>query len=135
MFLLDTVAVSELIKRRQNQGFSAWFSAADTGDLFVSVITFGELELGIELQRPRLPDFARRLEVWRDGILRTYGERILPVTIDIATLWGRLAESIGHLDADGGIAATAIVHDLAVVTRNARHFEGTGARVVNPFGP
>jgi toxin FitB len=133
MFLLDTVALSDLTKSRPNLGFRAWLRLQDPARVFVSVVALGEIERGIESQRSSVPDFARRLEAWRDNVILSYGERILGVTTQIALTWGRLGERRGHMNADLLIAATAIGHDLAVVTRNVRHFEGTGAKVLNPF--
>ncbi|MBM3533255.1 MAG: type II toxin-antitoxin system VapC family toxin [Alphaproteobacteria bacterium] len=133
MFLLDTVALSELNKVRPNGGFATWFDTTDTEDLFVSVVTLGEIERGIERQRRLVPGFVRRLENWRDRAILAYGDRVLAVTIEIAQTWGRLGERKGHMNTDLLIAATALVHDLAVVTRNVRRFDGTGAKILNPF--
>jgi toxin FitB len=135
MLLLDTVALSEAMKSRPNSEFAAWLRKQNPATVFISVITLGEIERGIEAQRVAAPDFARRLEVWKDNTIASFSERVLAVTVEIALTWGRLGQRRGHMNADLLIAATAIVHDLAVVTRNTRHFEGTGARVVNPFGP
>lgn len=132
-FLLDTVALSQMTKSRPNRGFMTWFEAVDPVDLFVSVVTIGEIEFGIEQQRSALPDFARRLEIWCSRIVATYDERMLPVTVEVARAWGRLSHRKGHATADLLIAATALVHDLTVVTRNVRHFDGTGAKILNPF--
>ena len=133
MLLLDTVALSELMKSRPNPRVLTWLRRQDPSTVFISVITLGEIERGIERQRREEPTIARRLESWRDEVIDEFGERVLPVTTDISLLWGRLGGEHGHLNVDLLIAATAIEHDLAVVTRNVRHFEGTGARVLNPF--
>ncbi len=133
MLLLDTVALSELMKSRPNPGVLTWFRGRDPSAVFISVVTLGQIERGIERQRREDPAFARRLESWRDDLIDEFAERVLPVTIDISLLWGRLGGQRGHLSVDLLIAATAIEHDLAVVTRNVRHFDGTGAKVLNPF--
>lgn len=133
MFLLDTVALSELMKTRPNPAFQAWLRAYDPAVMFVSVVTLGEIERGIEGQRAYAPEFARKLEAWRDETIASYAERVLDVTTGIALVWGRLSRRKGHMNADLLIAATALAHDLEVVTRNIRHFDGTGARVLNPF--
>lgn len=133
MLLLDTVALSELMKSRPNPRVLTWLSRQDPSAVFISVVTLGEIERGIERQRREDPVFARRLDSWRDGVIEEFGERVLPVTTEISLLWGRLGGQRGHLNIDLLIAATAIEHDLAVVTRNVRHFEGTGAKVLNPF--
>jgi predicted nucleic acid-binding protein len=135
MFLLDTVAISELTKTRPNPRFKTWFDVTNSEDMFLSVVTFAEIERGIERQRGDAPDFARRLEVWRDKVLEAYGARVLQTTIGIAHTWGRMGQRMGHMGGDLLIAATAIEHDLTVVTRNVRHFDGTGAKVLNPFDP
>ena len=133
MFLLDTVALSQAMKSRPDRGYLAWFKNVDTNDLHISVITVGEIEHGIERQRSAQPEFAHRLGIWCARIIAAHEERMLPVTVEIARAWGRLAHLRGHATADLLIAATAIVHDLTVVTRNVRHFDGTGAKILNPF--
>lgn len=99
----------------------------------MSVISLGEIERGIEAQRSVAPEFAERLEAWRDYLISSYADRVLALSTAISLQWGRLAQRHGHMNADLLIAATAIEHDLTVVTRNVRHFEGTGAKVLNPF--
>jgi toxin FitB len=133
MLLLDTVALSELMRSRPDPRVLAWFRRGDPSTVFISVVTMGEIERGIEKQRREDPAFARRLESWRDAVIDDFGERVLPVTTKISLLWGRLGGRRGHLDADLLIAATALVHDLTVVTRNVRRFDGTGARILDPF--
>ena len=104
-------------------------------DLYVSVVTIGEVEKGIAKQQRRNPAFALRLGHWLDLVLRLYAGRILPVDIDVARRWGRLADAHGNLGADLLIAATGIERGLTVVTRNLRHFEPTGVAVLDPFAP
>lgn len=132
MFLVDTVVLSELRKPNPDSNVTAWFEERDD-DLYLSVVTVGEVERGIGKQRRNDPRFAARLEEWLDQILISYGDRILPVDIGVARRWGRLTDSLGRSDADILIAATAIEHGLTVVTRNLRHFEGTGAAVLDPY--
>jgi len=133
MLLLDTVALSEMMKSRPDPRVLAWLRQHDPSAVFISVVTLGEIERGIERQRREDLAFARRLEGWRNDMIDEFGERVLPVTTAISLRWGRLGGQRGHLNVDLLIAATAIEHDLAVVTRNVRHFEGTGAKVLNPF--
>ena len=133
MYLLDTDIVSELRKPRRNENVTAWIEAAAPADLFFSLITVVEIERGIERQRHNDPVFARDLATWLDAILRLYGERVLPPTINIARRWGRLSAQIGNTNLDLGIAATALEHGLTVVTRNVAHYERTGVGVVNPY--
>jgi toxin FitB len=133
MYLLDTVVLSELRKAREDGPVHGWFASANTASLFISVVTIGEVEHGIELQRARDPVFAARLATWRDAILRLYGDRVLPVTVSVARRWGKLLDLNGHRGADLMIAATALEHGLTVVSRNVKDFAGTGVEILDPF--
>jgi len=133
MYLLDTVVVSEMRKRVRHPSVIAWFGSISPRTIHVSVLTIAEIEYGIERRRSVDSAFASMLSDWLQVVLLTFGDRTLPITTPIARIWGRLAKGSGRLDADGGIAATAIAHDLTVVTRNVRHFDGSGAKILNPF--
>jgi predicted nucleic acid-binding protein len=133
MYLLDTVVLSELRKWRRDPSLVNWLEHVRPTDVYLSVVTIGEVEKGIAKQQRRDPAFAERLAGWLDGVLRYYARRILAIDLSIARRWGRLADAHGRGGADLLIAATAIEHGLAVVTRNVRHFEGTGVSLVNPF--
>ena len=137
MFLLDTVVFSELRKspRQRNRNLVHWISEVSSQDLFVSVLTIGEIERGIERQRHLHPSFAEDIGFWLDMILRTYEGRILGVDVAVARRWGRLSHRIGNkgLDLDLAIAATALEHGLTVATRNVSDFEPTGVTLLNPF--
>src|SRR4249919_3931059 len=117
-YLLDTDVLSELRKRKRDANVVAWIGSAPPTDLFLSVVTIGEIERGIERQRTVNPTFADELAGWLDLTLRAYGERILPLTVNIARRWGRLAAQIGNQSIDLAVAATALEHGLTVVTRN-----------------
>jgi len=134
MYLLDTDVISELRRRRRNRNVVAWISNVSAADLFLSVVTIGEIELGIARQRVRNPSFAKDLSDWLEVTLRAYEERILPLTVGIARRWGRLAAQLGNKQLDLAIAATALEHGLTVVTRNVSDFEPTGVTVLDPFG-
>ena len=134
MYLLDTDVISELRRRRRNRNIVAWISNVSAADLFLSVMTIGEIELGIARQRVRNPSFAKDLADWLEVTLRAYEERILPLTVGIARRWGRLAAQLGNKQLDLAIAATALEHGLTVVTRNISDFEPTGVTVLDPFG-
>ena len=134
MYLLDTDVISELRRRRRNRNVVAWISNVSAADLFLSVMTIGEIELGIARQRVRNPSFAKDLADWLEVTLRAYEERILPLTVGIARRWGRLAAQLGNNQLDLAIAATALEHGLTVVTRNVSDFEPTGVTVLDPFG-
>lgn len=130
--LLDTVVLSELRKARPNAGVLAYLNSAPDA-IFLSVITLGEIEAGIEKQRSLASEFAAELSEWLTKTELQFAHCILPVTPAIAKLWGRLCVQTGNNGIDNLIAATALCHHLTVVTRNAKHFEPTGVRWVNPF--
>jgi len=133
MYLLDTVVLSELRRRARNPGVVQWIAGQRPSDLFLSVVTIGEIERGIQLQQTRNAEFAENLTAWLDRILHLYADRILGIDTEVARRWGRLSAAIGHDGADLLIAATAQEHGLTVVTRNLRHFEPTGVAVLNPW--
>lgn len=135
MHLIDTVVLSELRKPRRDAGLVSWFEQQRTTDLFVSVISIGEIECGIARQRTMEPGIAAALAAWLDRVLALYGERILPFELKTARRWGLLSAAIGNDSADLMIAATALEHGLTVVTRNISDFEPTGVHVLNPFNP
>ena len=101
MYLLDTDVLSELRRRRRNRNVVAWIGDVAPADLFLSVVTIGEIELGIKGQQVLNPGFAQDLADWLDVTLRAYGERILPLTVGIARRWGRLAAQLGNKRAEG----------------------------------
>ena len=133
MYLLDTDVLSELRKRRRDANVVTWIELIRPSDLFISTVTIFEIEFGIELRRHDEPAFAEDLAVWLDDTLRLYGERVLPLTTNIARRWGRLSVKMGHKNLDLALAATALEHGLTMVTRNVAHYERTGVAIVNPF--
>jgi toxin FitB len=131
VILLDTVVVSELRKSRPNARVIDWMRGLRESDVFISVVTIGEIERGIvKLQDA---DFARTLTRWLEDLLRFYGDRVLPITPDIARRWGRLSAELEHEGADLLIAATAAAHGLTIATRNVRHFAPTSVPAIDPF--
>ena len=133
MILLDTVVLSELRKSRPDAGVLAFLMAQPADSVFISALTIGEIEADIERQRSANPTFAADLAQWLAQTELQFAAFILPVTPAIAKLWGRLCVQTGNTGFDNLIAATALSHNLTMVTRNARHFAPTGVRVVDPF--
>ncbi len=138
MYLIDTNVLSEARKgKRADPGVQRFFQRviAEDEPVFLSVVTIGELRRGVELIRHRGDgDQATRLEAWLAGILEDYRDDLLALDEDVAQVWGKLRVPHPENALDKQIAATALVHTLTVVTRNERHFEGIGVRVLNPFG-
>lgn len=136
-YLLDTLVISELGKPRPNKNVVEWVSTIDEQNLFLSVLTFGELIKGIT----KLPESARKkkLQSWiEEGLRPRFEGRVLPVSQGIAGKWGEIsgeAERKGEKlpVIDSLIGATALVEDLVVVTRNTKDIGRTGARVFNPW--
>lgn len=111
----------------------AWFQQTHEDEIYLSALVVGELRQGIELKRRSDLAAARALESWLEAILGLHGERILPIDQRIAQEWARLSVPDPVPVIDGLLAATALIHDLTVVTRNAGDFVRTGAKVLNPF--
>ena len=133
MYLLDTVVLSELRKRRRDKNVVAWLESVSPSDLYVSVITVAEIQQGIEQQRKANPAFAADLEQWLEALLRLYGDHVLTFTVSMARRWGQLAAKIGNTSLDLAIVATAQDQGLTVVTRNVTDFDRTGVLTLNPF--
>jgi predicted nucleic acid-binding protein len=137
MYLLDTDVISEIRKGdKANAGVRAFFAdtSRESVDLYLSVVTVGELRQGVERIRYRGDDArAKRLGGWLEQVTTTYAESILPFDEETAHVWGRLRVPNPENPLDKQIAATALIHDLTVVTRNTGHFALTGARLINPF--
>ena len=133
MFLIDTDVLSVLRRHDRNPEAVRWVAAQLNSDLYISVVTVGEIERDIAQQQQRNPSFAQELALWLDRVLAWYSDRIISVDTATARRWGQLSATLGHDGADLLIAATALEHGLPVVTRNVRHFEPTGVPVFNPF--
>jgi predicted nucleic acid-binding protein len=133
VFLIDTMVLSELRRRQRDPGVVAWIAAQQQQDLWLSMVSIGEIERGIARQRVTDPAFARELAAWLERLLRLHRERLLAVDLPVARRWGQLSAALGHDSADLLIAATGLVHGLTVVTRNLRHFVPTGVATLNPW--
>ena len=137
MYLVDTDVVSELRKKdKANPRVIALFKDAANRDLplYLAAVTVGELRRGVELIRYR--GDARQAHLlgrWLDTLLTEYGENVLPFDADAAQIWGRLRVPHPENPIDKQIAATALLYDLILVTRNVRHFADTGVKLLDPF--
>lgn len=137
MYLIDTNVISEQRKQHKaNQGVLRFFDTAQQHHhrLFLSVITIGELQYGAQLVRHR-GDCAQanHLDDWLNQILTVYKSNILDLDVDTARLWGQLRVPHREHILDKQIAATAMIYDLTLVTRNTKDFLKTGVRLLNPF--
>jgi len=137
MYLLDTNALSELRKRRSGKidaAVETWASSVDQAELYLSVITVMEVELGIALLERRDPRQAGVLRLWlHDKVMPAFVGRILPVDTTIALRCARLHVPDTKSERDAWIAATGLVHDLTIVTRNVADFAGTGVTLLDPW--
>lgn len=137
MYLADTDVISEIRKgEKANPGVRAFFESASRNavDIYLSVVSIGELRQGVERIRHRGDEAqARLLERWLNRVSRAYADAILPIDEETAHVWGRLRVPNPEDPLDKQIAATALIHDLTVVTRNTEHFLPTGVKLKNPF--
>jgi toxin FitB len=133
-YLIDSNVVSELRKReRAHARVRAWFADVDDSELFLSVLTLGELRRGIESVRRRDPSRAIALSRWFHALVTGYEDRILDVTQAVADTWGRMNVTATLPAIDSLLAATAQVHGLTVVTRDTTDIARTGVPHFDPF--
>jgi predicted nucleic acid-binding protein len=132
MFLLDTNVVSELRKVRPHGAVVAWIEGVTDAELYLSAVTLGEIQAGIEITREQDPAKAADIEAWADQVGATYN--VLPMDAVTFRLWAKLMHRQSDtVYEDAMIAASALVHKLTVVTRNIRDFERFQVPVFNPF--
>jgi toxin FitB len=132
VYLLDTNIVSEMRKSRPHGGVTAWLRDADDRQLYISAVTLGELQAGVELTREQDPEKALEIEAFIDRIADTLN--LLPMTGEAFRVWAKLMHRKSDaLTNDAMIAATAWVHELKVVTRNVKDFRSLGVEVINPY--
>lgn len=133
-YLLDTNVVSELRKgARSSAKVRTWIASVADDDLYLSVLVVGELRQGIERLRKRDPSAVKSIGHWFDALVERYASRVIPIDAVVAEQWGRLNVPDPLSAVDGLLAATALVHDLTLVTRNVRDVKRTGVRVLDPF--
>ncbi len=133
-YLIDTNVISEVRKRtRCDPQVARWFASADDDELYLSVLVLGEIRTGVELARVKDPKKARSLEAWLIGLEERFDDRVFAVDRDVTEQWGRMRAIRPVATVDGLLAATALVHGLTLVTRNAPDVEGLGVSVLNPF--
>jgi predicted nucleic acid-binding protein len=133
-FLVDTNVLAELRKGdRGNRHVLGWFASLDAEDIFLSVLTIGEIRKGVENIRRHDRIAARTLERWLNRVATDHAERILPIDAAIAEEWGRFNVPDPIPVIDGLLAATASVHDLTLATRYVNDVKKTGVRLLNPF--
>jgi predicted nucleic acid-binding protein len=132
VYLLDTNVISELRRPRPHGALLAWLRELPDADIHLSAVTIGELQAGVEITREQDSAKAAEIESWLEQVAQTYN--ILPMDAEIFRAWARLMHRRPDgLIEDAMIAATAVVHDLTVVTRNIRDFDRLGVRTLNPF--
>jgi predicted nucleic acid-binding protein len=136
MFLLDTTVLSEQVRLAPDAGVARWLERQSAALIYLSVVSVGEVTSGMAHR----PDDRRnhRIRGLLDAAIESLDERVLPVSLEVSRKWGELngdalrrGQPLPTIDSL--IAATALVHDLVVVTRNTRHFERCGARVLSPW--
>ena len=137
-YLIDNNVISELARAKPDAAVLDWFANTPDEALFLSALTLGEIRKGVEkLTNPEDTARRERLRLWLEHDLRDwFGPRILPIGPDVADHWGRLLAQVGRPvpAIDSLLAATALHHDLRLVTRNTRDFDYAGLEVINPWG-
>lgn len=132
MYLLDTNVVSELRRRKPHMAVLKWIAEIPPEELFISAVTVGEIQAGVEITREQDPAKAAELETWLSQIVGSYG--VLPMDAASFRQWARIKHRKSDtILEDAMIAATAIVHRLTVATRNIKDFQNLGPNLINPF--
>jgi predicted nucleic acid-binding protein len=134
-YLVDTNVISELRKgERADPAVQAWFASVADEEIFLSVLTVGEIRQGVEWIRRRDPAAATALDRWLDRVVDMHRDRLVPVDRLVAEEWGRMNVPDPLPVIDGLLAATAKITGLTLATRNVADVERTGVDLVNPFG-
>ena len=133
-YLIDTNVISEVRKGpNAHPAVAHWWEDAEDNALWLSALVIGEIRQGVERARRRDPRQAQALEAWLQAVTTEFNDRVLPVNSAVAETWGRLNGSRPLPVIDALLAATALVNDLTLVTRNVEDIEGTGVAVLNPW--
>jgi hypothetical protein len=133
-YLLDTNVLSEIRKgNNTHPAVRKWWSETDFLEIHVSVMVLGEIRQGVERLRGKNPQKAQEIERWLQSITNALGARLLVVNHKIADVWGRMGVKRTLPLVDSILAATAVAHELTLVTRNTKDIQNTGARYLNPF--
>ena len=119
-YLLDTNILSELRLRNPNSGVVRWHAETQASKLYLSVLTIGELRRGVRMRRDRGQNGADELDVWISDIEAVYGNRVLPIDLGVATVWGEISADRSRPVSDTLIAATAVAHSWTLLTLNTR---------------
>ena len=136
MYVLDTNVLSEFRRVTPNRNVLAWIASVPDHRMHLSVVVLGEIRRGARLRSRTDARAGQRLDRWLDELIDSYafGDRLLPVNLEDALMWGRITADHKQLpEADALIAAQALARDWTVVTRNTKDFERTGVRLLNPF--
>jgi hypothetical protein len=133
-YLIDTNVISEIGKGANcSPRVTRWYSAIQESELYLSVLVLGELRKGVESLRARHTARANRLDKWLTSVSSAFGDRVLPISREVADEWGRLAAIRPISVIDALLAATANCHGLTFVTRNESDLRGLGIELLNPF--
>jgi toxin FitB len=132
-YLLDTNILSETRKKQTDERVISFLSAAEPSALYISVLTLGELRKGVALKRRSDTDAAKKIAAWVDGLEFTFGDRILGINAATAKLWGELSAQRPRPVIDTLLAATAIVHELTLVTRNTSDVQDIDLKLLDPW--
>jgi len=132
-YLLDTNVLSETRKKQPDKRVTQFLSTVEPSALYISVLTLGELRKGVALKRQSDPETAQKLGSWVDGLQYSFAERILGIDAAVANLWGKLSAERSRPVIDTLLAATAIVHELVLVTRNTKDVAVPEVKILNPW--
>jgi toxin FitB len=135
-YQIDTNIISEVRKGAKcDRHVAAWYESIADVDIYLSVLVLGEIRKGIERARPNDPAQARALEKWLTDVIKSFGERILPIDQVVADEWGRMSVKRPLSTIDALLAATAKTHGMTLATRNIADVVDLGTDVLNPFEP